>query len=502
MRLRSVAWGVTTLAAMGTSASATAQLLPAPGPVEIRQSAAPALNPQHERAKIAAEQAYKRGEYTDSIELTSTVISADPKDHIAYYLRASARVELGQQINDVRYIRSGIEDARESLKLGGTTNVNYYLPYLYGMTILARMEDRVEHADVAVKIATSVIERAGIKPEDKANMLFQRGEANVAQKKFEAAVVDYSDAVKLMPMHLGAHVGLCGAYVSAGKKEQAQASFDRAVQAFPKNPLVFNNRGMFLQEQKKYAEAIEDFTRAIDLDPNHFVAFMNRGYTLMNDGDPQTAESDFTQALRINTHQPMVYSLRGTARLTQGKLEQALQDYNKTVELDPKNAVAHAELGFARFFSKDYRGAGRAFDQARALDSKLEYLAPWQYWSSAVAGDVEAANRKFAPVAAKNRLLRDWTDTLIVFLMGKIGEQDVLAAIDVSNQEQAKAQQCEAYFFMGQKKIQAGDNEAAKEYFRQAVATNVRYLSAFRGAQFGLNDFSTDVADAVQKLNQ
>ena len=111
--------------------------------------AAGQANPEHEKMKAEAEVAYQQADFAKCKELTSKVLAQNPKDHAAMYLRASSRVELGVIKRDVSELREGIQDARESLKVGGSTEVNYYLPYLFGMVSLANMEDKKEHAKAA-----------------------------------------------------------------------------------------------------------------------------------------------------------------------------------------------------------------------------------------------------------------------------------------------------------------------------------------------------------------
>jgi len=110
------------------SARANAQNTP-PSPAPTKTAA----NPEHERLKSDAENAYQNGEFPKAIELTSKVLAQNPKDHVALYLRASSRVELGQLRRDLKEVRGGIEDAREAMRHGGTEQINYYLPYFYGM---------------------------------------------------------------------------------------------------------------------------------------------------------------------------------------------------------------------------------------------------------------------------------------------------------------------------------------------------------------------------------
>src|SRR4051812_11176948 len=99
-------------------------------------------NPEHEKMRNEAREAYQKGDFAKAKELTNRILAQNPKGHGALYLRASSRVELGVMKRDLKEIREGIEDSRESLKIGGGGEVNYYLPYLYGMVSLANIEEK------------------------------------------------------------------------------------------------------------------------------------------------------------------------------------------------------------------------------------------------------------------------------------------------------------------------------------------------------------------------
>ncbi|MAG94659.1 MAG: hypothetical protein CMJ48_13070, partial [Planctomycetaceae bacterium] len=280
----------------------TAQAQP-PAP-RTRTRPRAALNPAHEKMKIQADQAYQKGDFQRSVELTSVVLSQNPTDHVAYYLRASANVELGQTNGNAAVVRRGITDAREALRISDTRDADYYLPYLYGMTILARMENKKEHAKIVVSVATPIIGRPTLTDEEKANLLYQRAMGQVVLEEFEKAATDFQTATKLVPSHLGAFVALADSYVAAGKTELAVNAFANAVKAFPSDPLVHNNQGSHFQQQGKNQEAIAAFTRALELDVNYFVAYTNRGFALMESGQLEAAESDFSASLKVNPQQP------------------------------------------------------------------------------------------------------------------------------------------------------------------------------------------------------
>jgi tetratricopeptide (TPR) repeat protein len=447
-------------------------------------------NPQVVAARKEAETAYQQGNFEKGIEQANTALGIDKADHPSLYLRASCRVELGQAKRDPKLIRQGIEDTREALKIGGPGNTNYYLPYLYGMTGLAYIENRKEHAETSAKIADSVLVRPNLKPEDKANILYQRAGAYMFLRSFDLASADYQAAIQQYQQHLGAHVGLAEAYVASGKPDLALQAFTAATTAFPTNPLVFNNRGIFLQQQNKPAEAIADFNQSLKLDANYFVGYTNRGFTYLSEGNPTAAEADFDKSLQVNPKQPLVHSLRGTARLAQGRVPDALQDYNQVLAFDPKNAVAMADLGFAKFFGKDYAGAIAAFDQAVASDPNLRYINPWRFWTMVMLGQKDAASSKFSDSFVKEADKRDWLDNLLCFLEGKISEQDVVNAVTQADPALRIAQTCEAYYFIAERRTLTGDPAGAKPFYQQALETKARHLSAFRGSQYALQQFT------------
>ncbi len=447
---------------------------------------------EQEKLKKDAEAAYQLGDFAKCKEITTRVLAQNPKDHAAMYLRASSRVELGVFKRDIAELREGIQDARESLKIGGSSVVNYYLPYLYGMIALANMEGKKEHAIVAVDVATkNVLNRTNLKPDEKANVLYQRAAAYIHLKDLNAAIEDYQAAIKSDPAHLGAHVGLAETYNVSGQPDKALGAFTAAIETFPNNHLVYNNRGLCYQQQGKPQEAINDFNKALEIDKNFAVAYTNRGYTYQGVGNLKDAEQDFTKAISIEPNNPLFTSLRGTCRLSQGNTAGAIEDYKQVIRLTPQNPVAYADLGFAKFFSKDYPGAGEAFNQAMQIDANAtRYLNPWLLWSLVLSGKPDAVTDISAASANKPESERDWIDALVLFLGGKLSEQQLDNFVTATADPKMKnAQRCEAYFFIAERRYAANDKANATAFYKQVLQTKAAQLSAFRGAQYALQSF-------------
>ncbi len=105
-------------------------------------------------------------------------------------------------------------------------------------------------------------------------------------KDLNAAIEDYQDAIKKLPRtHMGSYMGLAQSYIisRAVRKKPWRHSRQRST-AIPDNHLVYNNRGLFLQQQGKSQEAMNDFNKAIELDKNFATAYTNRGYTIQGLG--------------------------------------------------------------------------------------------------------------------------------------------------------------------------------------------------------------------------
>ena len=443
-------------------------------------------NPARNQKMVDADKAQQAGDFQKVIDITDDLLRQNPRDAAAYYLRGSARVELGIRQGDTKLIRDGVADAREAIRNDSQHTAMYYLPYLHGMKNLAFMENRKEHAEAAVTVATQILGVAGVSNDDKANLLFQRAQAEGWLGKSDAAVADFEEALRLVPTHFGSRAALADLLAVSGKTDQALAAYNKLVESFPESPLSYNNRGMFLQRQGKYEEAITDFTRAVERDPNYFYSFTNRGFTLLQMDNPAAAQADFSQSLKLNPQQAFVYNLRGLARLAQGDLTGAVQDQRAAVEMNPKDPVARGDLGFLLSFAEDFAAALPEFDAALSIDPQFRYLSPWRIVALKRLGKTEDLKSQYGDSMKKPLKDRDWVDSLVAYLLDGESEPELLAATADAKDPLKNDKLCEAEYFIAVTKAAAGKQAEAHEAFQRAVATKSRQLSAFRGAQYAL----------------
>ncbi len=78
----------------------------------------------------------------------------------------------------------------------------------------------------------------------------------------------------------------------------------------------------------------------------------------------------------------------------------------------------------------------------------------------------------------------DWVMSVAQFLQGAIDEAGLREAAKSGPEASRPARNCEAEFFIGQKKLVAGDTAGATENFKQAVATGANLMSAHRASRY------------------
>ncbi|MBN1190690.1 MAG: tetratricopeptide repeat protein [Dehalococcoidales bacterium] len=100
------------------------------------------------------------------------------------------------------------------------------------------------------------------------SMLYNSGNANYRQKKYDAAIADYSKAIELDPSRGIAYSNRGAAYSAKGENEQALDDHNHAIELDPNYSLGYYNRAMVYHLMKRLEEAIADLEKVISLNNN------------------------------------------------------------------------------------------------------------------------------------------------------------------------------------------------------------------------------------------
>jgi len=208
--------------------------------------------------------------------------------------------------------------------------------------------DSVYDKELAEDFYTSQIEKSRKEGDNVAltNNYSQRGIFRSALGKYEGAIEDFNEAIKISPQYAGAYNNRGLAKIELGKYKEAIEDYDNAIEINPQYTIAYNNRGNAKTKLGQYKEAIEDFDKAIGIDPQFAVAYASRGLTKTKLGRYEEAIEDYDEATKINPHLAHAYYYRGIILLFLSEWESA-----KTDLITAKN---HG-VDIAKLFQEVYR---------------------------------------------------------------------------------------------------------------------------------------------------
>lgn len=134
-----------------------------------------------------------------------------------------------------------------------------------------------------------------------------------------------------------------------------------AVKLYPNDYRAYNNGGMVLYEQGKFAEAAEWFNKASKVNANSAQVQMNQGLIALKNNDQAKAAQYFGNAASLNETK----EANGVLYLKQGEYQKAVRAFG---DVKSDNAA------LAQILVKDYAKAQNTLDNVKSPDATTYYL--------------------------------------------------------------------------------------------------------------------------------
>jgi len=132
---------------------------------------------------------------------------------------------------------------------------------------------------------------------------------------------------------------------NSGRYDEAIEDYDQAIRVEPNYAKAYNNRGLAYYHKHDYDRAIAEFNQAITLDPNYADAYNNRGLAYYAKRDMDKALADYDQAIKLDSTFALAYNGRAYVYLVKGDRERAVADVNQAIRLNPGEATWYATRG-------------------------------------------------------------------------------------------------------------------------------------------------------------
>jgi tetratricopeptide (TPR) repeat protein len=198
--------------------------------------------------------------------------------------------------------------------------------------------------DAIIAACTRAIASSVVRGSDLAVAYNQRGLAYENTGKHDAAVVDFSEAIRLNPTYAIALNNRSWALNNRGEYDRAIADSTAAIKLDPKYATAYVNRGVSYENKGECDKAISDYGEAIKLNPKFAGAYNNRGVCYNDKGDFGRAIQDFDEAIRLSPKETSPYFNRGASYEKKGDAERALANYRAVLRLKPNDPAAMAAV--------------------------------------------------------------------------------------------------------------------------------------------------------------
>lgn len=155
-----------------------------------------------------------------------------------------------------------------------------------------------ESGSATLRACTQVIDQSSV-DFDRASAYNTRGTIHRRKGRFEQAISDFDEAVRLESGFSGAYSNRGITYSLMGKDDLAAESFTMAMLVMPTNPKPYNNYSWHLSSRGDYEKALQQINEAIALEPEEAENFDTQAHALMGLGRTDEAEAAFERSMDL-----------------------------------------------------------------------------------------------------------------------------------------------------------------------------------------------------------
>jgi len=212
-----------------------------------------------------------------------------------------------------------------------------------------------------------------------------RGVAYNSKGLVDRALSDFTEALRLHPGLVEAHVGRSFAYISKGEIEKAVEDTNEALRLDQNSRDAYHNRAIASLNKREFGKAVADFSEAIRCDPDNAGLYVERGNAFLADGQCDAGIASFESAIRISPwlteaswERDFAWERRAYKLLNEGikaaserKYDEALKLYSQGLESHPgirNHAVLLCDRATALGHLNRREESARDYDEAIRLD--------------------------------------------------------------------------------------------------------------------------------------
>jgi tetratricopeptide (TPR) repeat protein len=250
-----------------------------------------------------------------------------------------------------------------------------------------------------------------------------------------------------------------------------------------------------------YDQALAQAEHVLDLDPDYYDTYLLLGATYASLGRNEEAIAAVERGIELH---PL--SLKGNRYLgvlyrKVGEYEKSLTAFERSIEISPEEAetnFVYLQRGIVRWMQGEFDEAREDFESAVRINPRYVYNGMYYYLSLHMAGQAETAQAFIAGMADRNEE-QACIGAIIRYYAGEASEAEVWRAAAHEDSVEAKANRCEAFFYLGMDHLlgmasgRTAELSAAKarRYFESCLNTGCDVLIEYDLAAWQLHRLDT-----------
>lgn len=163
-----------------------------------------------------------------------------------------------------------------------------------------------------------------------------RGIAENWKYRFDDAIRDFSEAIRLQPDIADCYLHRGYAFQRKGELDTALADYQETLKRSPNATSACYNRGLIFAQRKQWDQAIADFSEAIRCEPHHALAFFGRANAYIAKQDVDGALASLDSALSIDPTLLGALSARADIYRARGEIDKSHRDEHEVIRLRPR----------------------------------------------------------------------------------------------------------------------------------------------------------------------
>ena len=228
-----------------------------------------------------------------------------------------------------------------------------------------------------------------------------KGAELVQQKQYDAAVAEFTEAIKADPKNgrnyanRGAALRAAGNALAAtdqgnsqAKLQQALADCAKAIELTPTDFFGYMERSQVEITLLQFDEALADANKTIELKPDEPNGYKFRGFAYIGLSQWDKAVADFTSAIEKKPDDLQNYDKRAQAYRALKQYDQAVADYATVLSKNPNDAETMIKRGYTYALKQDYEKAIPDYEAALKIKGEAndyETVQRLQYARSQLA---------------------------------------------------------------------------------------------------------------------